>query len=271
MILGKDIFSIGEFATFARTTRDTLVYYDKIGLLSPATRGENNYRYYSLEHLAMFNLIRTSQALGMPLDEVKQLRDDRTPELMDVLLDNQVEKINDEIDKWVRARKLLFLFKSIINSYKDIDESEISIMSCPAEAIILGELNDYRGGKNDFDALLAFYHDMYKKYPGIDLNYPVWAFFSEERIKNRDWKWPDRFYFYNPEGHDKKPADLYAVGYTRGGYGQTGELYERLLDHIEENGYEICGPTYEEYPLNEIFMKVDSDYLVRIMITVRKK
>ena len=267
----KDIFSIGEFAMFARTTRDTLVYYDKIGLLSPTTRGDNNYRYYSIEHLALFNLIRTSQTLGMTLDEIKQLRDNRTPEIMDVLLNNQIGKINDEIDKWVRARKLIHLLKSTIQSHLNMDETEISIKSYPVEAIVLGELNDYSGDRNDYDALLSFYYNIHGKYPDMDLNYPVWAMFSEERIKNRDWKWPDRYYFYNPDGHDKKPAALYAVGYTRGGYGQSHDLYMRMLDYIDASGHEICGAAYEEYPLNELCIKDDSNYLMRVMITVCKK
>jgi hypothetical protein len=80
-----------------------------------------------------------------------------------------------------------------------------------------------------------------------------------------------RYYFYNPRGHDARPAALYAVGYQRGGYGQTDKLYERLLDHIDRNGYEICGDAYEEYPLNEICVADDANYLIRVVITVREK
>ncbi|MDR0468518.1 MAG: MerR family transcriptional regulator [Peptococcaceae bacterium] len=75
----SEIFSISDFAEFTRTTRDTLLYYDKIHLLSPAARGENQYRYYSSEQLALVNLIRTCQALGMKLAEIKELAVYRTP------------------------------------------------------------------------------------------------------------------------------------------------------------------------------------------------
>jgi effector-binding domain-containing protein len=95
--------------------------------------------------------------------------------------------------------------------------------------------------------------------------------FSEERIKRRDWVWPDRYYYLDSEGNAEKPAELYAIGYHRGGYGQTGELYERILRYIDENGFEICGPAFEEYPLNEICIKNENEYLIRVMITVRKK
>jgi effector-binding domain-containing protein len=112
---------------------------------------------------------------------------------------------------------------------------------------------------------------MNEKFPDMDLNYPVWGTFSEERIKRGDWVWPDRYYFYNPEGHDRKPAALYAIGYARGGYGKTGGLYDRMMDYINRNGLEICGDTYEEYPLNEVCITEDKDYLIRTMITVREK
>ena len=123
----------------------------------------------------------------------------------------------------------------------------------------------------NIDDTITFYLDCNEKYPDLDLNYPVWALFSEERIRRRDWVWPDRYYFYGPEGYDKKPAALYAVGYMRGGYGEGHDLYVRLLDYIGVNGFEICGPAYEEYPLNEICMLEEKDYLIRVAIPVKRR
>jgi len=267
----KECFSITEFAKFARITRDKLLNYDYIGLLPPAHRGENDYRYYSTMQLAIVNLIRTCQALGMTLGEIKELKDCRTPELVNEVMGRQIMHIDEKIEEWIRARKLLVTLQKTIHSVLDVDEEAITVQQLPAEAIILGELNDYSQGKNAYDALLAFYHENKRKYPEMDLNYPVWAVFSEDRVKRRDWVWPDRYFFKNPEGFDRKPASLYAIGYARGGYGQSNALYERMLDYIDANGYEICGPTYEEYPLNEICVAEEKDYLIRVMITVREK
>ena len=268
---GKKLLSIKEFAEFSRTTRDTLLHYDRIGLLPPVSRGENNYRYYSRRQLGMINVIRTLQKLGMSLDEIKKFKDQRTPELLNNIFSRQIDKIDSKIEEWVQARKILFTLRQSMYSVSDIDENTITIKFLPAEAIVLGGLNDYSRGRNDYDALLSFYHSISEKYPNLDLNYPVWAVFSKERIENKDWVWPDRYYFYNPEGNDRKPAALYAIGYTRGGYGQSDELYKRLIKYIEQNGFEICGDTYEEYPLNEIYIADDNEYLMRVMITVREK
>jgi len=267
---GRGFFSVKDFAKFSRTSKDTLLYYDRIGLLSPMLRGENNYRYYSHGQLAIVNMIRTFQELGMSLSEIKDMKDNRTPEEIYDLYERQIERINSKIDDWVGARKLLLTLRSSIRHVLNINEEAVTVQFLPAEAIILGDINDYSRGKNDYDALLRFYYSMNEKHPELNFNYPVWGFFSSERIKRGDWVWPDRFYFYNPEGHDKRPAALYAIGYTRGGYGQCDELYRRIIDYIEKNDFEICGDAYEEYPLNEICVADSKNYLIRVMIAVRE-
>ena len=267
----KEIFSVHDFAKFARTTRDTLLYYDKIGLLSPVARGDNNYRFYSHGQLGVINLIRTFKSLGMPLAEIKRLKNNRSPDLADQLLGNQLSRINEEIEDLVRARKLLKLLKETIHSHLDVDETAITVQFLPERSIVLGGQNDYSGGKNDYDALFAFYSDCHEKYPDLDLNYPVWALFSEERIRRRDWIWPDRYYFAGIEGYDKIPAAQCAVGYARGGYGEGHDLFVRLLDYVDAKGLEICGPAYQEYPLNEICVLEEEDYLIRVTLPVKRR
>lgn len=269
------LFSVGEFAKLSRTTPATLYHYEKIGLISPILRGDNHYRYYSSGQLAALNVIRSLQELGMSLTDIKVISDQRSPEFTEKILKRQIKKINREIDGWVRARKLLFTIQQSIESVLEIDEETVTIQFMPAEAIILGEINDYSSGRNDYDALLSFYHSMRdksrNKYPELDLNYPVWGLFSEDQMRRGEFAWPERYYFYNPEGHDKRPAALYAIGYTRGGYGQSEELYAHMMDYIEQNGFEICGNAYEEYPLNEVCVSDEANYLIRVMITVREK
>jgi len=270
-MLANGLFSISDFAKYSRMTRDSLLHYDRIGLLSPASRGENNYRQYSGYQLAVVNVIRTLQQLGMTLEEIKELKDRRTPELADEVLNNQIEKIDKKIEEWVRARKLLLTLLKTMNSVKSVNEDMITIQYLPAEAIIMGDLNDYSQGRSHYETLLSFYRSISAKYPELDLNYYVWANFSKARIKRGDWSGPDRYYFYNPEGHDRRPAALYAIGYIRGGYGHGADLYKRLVEYIDRNGFEICGDAYEEYPLNEVCIVEPENYLMRVMITVREK
>ncbi len=267
----EKLFSVGDFASMSRTTVATLHHYDKIGLLSPVARGINKYRYYSARQLAMINAISTLHGLGVPLAEIKVIKDQRTPELAKELLMMQLDRINTKINAWLHSKKLLFNLLRAIETGLEADTENIKIQFCPAEQIMLGTMNDYSGKRHDYDALYSFYHDMHEQDPELDLNYAVWGIFSKERILRGDWTWPDRYYFYNPDGQDQRPAALYAIGHMRTGYGGGCELYERMIAYIDQNGFEICGDTYEEYPLNEICITNDQNYLMRVMITVCEK
>ena len=98
------LFTVNEFADYSRTTKDTLIHYDKIGLLTPALRGENYYRYYSGGQLAVVNVIRILQELGMSLKEIKDNKDYMTPEFVNEVLEQQNEKIEKKIGEWVNAQ-----------------------------------------------------------------------------------------------------------------------------------------------------------------------
>ncbi len=134
-------------------------------------------------------------------------------------------------------------------------------------------MNKYTDSKDDYDALFEFYQsvndmDMTSE---LELLYPIWAIHSAEKIIKSDYSYPERYYFYNPKGKDERPAAMYAIGHTRAGYGHNDELFERIKSYIDQNGYEICGNAYEEYLFNEICVRDPSQYLMRIMIIVRKK
>lgn len=64
---------IGELAGLAGTTPKAVRYYERLGLLCPATRGDNQYRYYEESHLHQLRFIRRAQRLGLTLAEIGQL------------------------------------------------------------------------------------------------------------------------------------------------------------------------------------------------------
>lgn len=47
----KPLFTTGEFAGLCNIRKDTLFYYDEIGLLKPEIIQDNGYRYYSANQL----------------------------------------------------------------------------------------------------------------------------------------------------------------------------------------------------------------------------
>ena len=262
------LMSISEVARLARISRTALIHYDHIGLVTPVSRGENNYRYYSHTQITLTNLISTMQSLGISLKEIAEIKDIRTPERILELLSHQDELIGDEIKRLERSKKLVDTLRRMLKMGLAADENIVEARREEEEEIFMGPRIDYSGGYTVEEATLDFYKFCESQNPDMDMNYPVWAMFKEERIKKRDWRWPDRFYFWMPGAPDRKPAGLYAVGLGRGYYGHTDGLYEKILRFIDGNGYRICGPSWEMYPINEISEPNPDNYLIKIAIEI---
>ncbi|MBI1375971.1 MAG: MerR family DNA-binding protein [Frankiales bacterium] len=95
---------IGELAHRHGITAKTLRYYEEIGLVLAASRTSSGYRDYDQSSEARLTFIRSGQAIGLSLAEIRDLlaiRDDgRTPcaaatELLDDHLDQLTERIRD--------------------------------------------------------------------------------------------------------------------------------------------------------------------------------
>jgi len=64
---------IKEFAARTGVSRDTIRFYEKRGLLKPASRnGSNGYRHYSEDEVELMRQIQIGQALGFSLAEIKK-------------------------------------------------------------------------------------------------------------------------------------------------------------------------------------------------------
>ena len=64
---------IGELARRVSVAIDTVRYYEREGLLSPAARQASGYRSYGGGELKRLRFIRRAKALGFSLDEIRAL------------------------------------------------------------------------------------------------------------------------------------------------------------------------------------------------------
>jgi DNA-binding transcriptional MerR regulator len=64
---------IGELSRRSGVPRTTLRYYEQIGLLTPPERTESGYRAYADDAADRLAFIRSAQAVGLTLAEVRQV------------------------------------------------------------------------------------------------------------------------------------------------------------------------------------------------------
>jgi len=85
-------------ARLNQISEQTLRLYDKMGLLSPRSRGEGNqYRYYDIRQSAILDVIRYMKSLGLKLSEIKRQLDTRNLEYIVDVLSQKQHQIDEEI------------------------------------------------------------------------------------------------------------------------------------------------------------------------------
>ncbi len=94
------MFSAGELAKYQNISKQTLLYYDKIGLFQPSyTDPQNGYRYYSAEQLDYLDTILIMKKIGFSLNEIKAQMQNYTTENSIISFQQQLEVIGAKIQE----------------------------------------------------------------------------------------------------------------------------------------------------------------------------
>ncbi len=70
-----DLLKVGRVAKAASVGVQTLHYYERVGLLPKPRRSASNYRLYSPETIRRVQFIKKAQAVGLTLEETKEILD----------------------------------------------------------------------------------------------------------------------------------------------------------------------------------------------------
>jgi DNA-binding transcriptional MerR regulator len=68
----EDIFSIKQLSEQIGINGDTILYYEKIGILPKIERNTRGHRVYGLEHKTRLDLTICLKKAGMSLEEIKK-------------------------------------------------------------------------------------------------------------------------------------------------------------------------------------------------------
>ena len=94
----KDMFSIGELAGYQNISKQTLIFYDKIGLFQPAyVDPSNKYRYYTAKQIDYLDTILIMKAMGFSLGEIQEHMKNYTIDTSIVALRKQLTVLDQQI------------------------------------------------------------------------------------------------------------------------------------------------------------------------------
>ncbi|MCG8485200.1 MAG: MerR family transcriptional regulator [Clostridia bacterium] len=90
------MYKIGDLTKKFNLSRSTILYYDKLGLLKPAKRAENNYRLYDEQQVNKLAQIVMYRKSGVSLKNIKKLVETENDEAAEILIE-RLHKIQKEI------------------------------------------------------------------------------------------------------------------------------------------------------------------------------
>ena len=287
----KEFLSVKEFSKFTGIEQTTLRYWDDIGLFSPAKRDpDNNYRYYSPEQIIAVNFITVLSELNVPLKTIGEMEKERTPDRIVRLIEQQERLLDMEMRRLRECYSIIHTrlelinygsrlvdgFNSIDGTRVDkdagtndgmwVDETRIGVLDREERAYILGPRTEFKEGETFYEPFMKFC-DMADELR-MNLSFPIGGYYGSFDAFMRAPGKPDYFFSLDPTGNRKREAGKYLVGFTRGYYGEFGNLHERMAAYIREHSLSVSGPVYALYLHDEICIKDPSRYLVQTCVAV---
>ena len=96
-----------QFAQLCGVNRRTLHYYDDIGIFSPKSKGENDYRYYDLSQAVDFEYIRMLKELNMSLKEISDYMKQPSAERFMAIVNLKEGEIDAQIKQLEQIKEVL--------------------------------------------------------------------------------------------------------------------------------------------------------------------
>jgi len=264
----NDYLSIHEFSKIANIEASKLRYWDEIGLFSPIMRNlENNYRYYSVAQLFALNFVTALSELQIPLKTIAELRKERDPEQLLVLLDKQEKRMDKEMRSLRRRYSIVHARRELIHYGTKADVNAVDVMYRDETELVLWPKNTYSDGDNFLTPLAAHIAQM-KQY-NISLSFPVGAYHADMDSFVNNTGQPERFFSVDPTGAHLRKEGEYLVGFARGPYGHMGDLPQRMSACIRERSLSVTGPVYITYLHDEICTKDPNLFLAQACVAVK--
>ncbi|EPF2929992.1 Zn(2+)-responsive transcriptional regulator [Vibrio navarrensis] len=129
------MFQIGELAKRCGVSADTLRFYEKNQLILPAGRSESGYRLYSEENQKQVGFILKAKALGLSLEEIKELLEikleatEHSCAEVKAITSAKLVLIDEKIAQLSQIRQALKKINDACCGHTDDDASHCSILA----------------------------------------------------------------------------------------------------------------------------------------------
>lgn len=267
-------FSIGEVSKLHNVSIQTLRHYDKIGLLKPAFVNETSkYRYYSLKDFIMLDFIKQCKAMGLTLDEIKELVSHHTSlEAILETLSKQKEIIAMKIRELESIQSHIGILEDKIQTVLEDGINHVVIKSCEEHRFL--KYNNTRRFTEEFEIkLIKTLREIEKKYGTShkELAFSIpYKKFEEKKELIYDHMMINCGTIYEIDGQEEVvlPKGNYLTIHFDDDFKDISAYYEKLLDYIKKYNLKVDENFYESYIITRVDINDGEKSLGQIQIRI---
>ena len=266
----KDYYKIGEISKIYGIGRDSLMYYEDIGILKPF-RDKNRYRMYKLSDIWRLNLIKELRSLNFPMKKIKEYLDDRNIESTKEILNKEIILIDEKIEE------LLSYKQNIMKRLDTINEELRNLKLYEIDLVYINkrksrELNANITKDEEFDFLIQKLQKDYENRFTILGNNNIGSSFCLDKIKQGIYnEFKSVFCFLEDE--EEIYNIIFNEGYYltltyKGKYKNNKHYINKMFKYIEEKGYKIISDPIEIYKIDIHETEDINEFITEIQIPV---
>ena len=270
---GQVLLNIGEMASLCRTSKDTLYFYERKGIIRPKVIDpQNGYRYYDTDNFYLMDMILALREAGASVKEIQNWMEHPNPSDHISILEEKSKELDRKIRELTILKERIAGSVALTKKGMACHEAEILLEEQAAEQLYIIYVPD----QNDPERYMPSFFELLKgsKEKNIPHNFHASAFISRERLLAGNYN-ADYFYVSAVKPVEQlqlyeKPAGTYITICHYGPYREISDSYQLLMGEIHKRGLIIDGPAYEESLIGWMNSNQESDYRTRISIKVIK-
>lgn len=266
----KDYYKIGEISKIYGIGRDSLMYYEDIGILKPF-RDKNGYRMYKLSDIWRLNLIKELRSLNFPMKKIKEYLDDRNIESTKEILNKEIILIDEKIEELLSYKQNIMKRLDTINyELRNLKLYEIDLVYINKRKAL--ELNANITKDEEFDFLIQKLQKDYENRFTILGNNNIGSSFCLDKIKQGIYnEFKSVFCFLEDE--EEIYNIIFNEGYYltltyKGKYKNNKHYINKMFEYIEEKGYKIISDPIEIYKIDIHETEDINEFITEIQIPV---
>ena len=266
----KDYYKIGEISKIYGIGRDSLMYYEDIGILKPF-RDKNGYRMYKLSDIWRLNLIKELRSLNFPMKKIKEYLDDRNIESTKKILNKEISLIDEKIEELLSYKQNIMKRLDTINDeLRNLKLYEIDLVYINKRKAL--ELNANITKDEEFDFLIQKLQKDYENRFTILGNNNIGSSFCLDKIKQGIYnEFKSVFCFLEDE--EEIYNIIFNEGYYltltyKGEYKNNKHHINKMFKYIEERGYKIISDPIEIYKIDIHETEDINEFVTEIQIPV---